>query len=290
MKNFFTAIVVIAAIAMFTSCEQDAPEINFSQTDTHTSDFSGIIAAINSQTATLQLINDAIEAQTLSFGQKMDILQAAVNNGIITRNEQLELLIAAIDNQTEVIDGQACNSCSGGIYRLASDPNAMYMQPAIWDAIKDKPEWVAAILSTLSEPVVTITQIIPDGHNPNHVISYDRTSDNTSILSSMPDNTTIQIGGVNQELVKVFMQLSPAIVTYNLSKSATVPCSLGFHEIYITDARGTEQRYNLNGAFGGVGPGNTVGEIGPVEVEIYFEDNGNVVTSATVTANMKAHI
>ena len=235
MKKLFTAIVAIVAIAMFTSCEQDAPEINFTQTDTHISDYSGIIAAINSQTisleAKLQLINEAIDAH-------------------------------------------ACNNnYNGGIYRLPGDPNALYMQPSVWEAIKGDPDLEAAILSTLSEPVVNITQILPAGHNPNHPISYVRTSGNTAQLSSTWDNTSIQVDGVNQELVKVYKKLNPTTVTYELTKFPG--CGAFFEKVFITDARGTDlQQYD----FGRVN--------GPVTVQVEFEDSGNLVTSIEVTANM----
>ena len=234
MKNFFTAIVVIAAIAMFTSCEQDAPEINFSQTDTHISDFSGIIAALNSQTITLadklQLINDAIDAH-------------------------------------------ACNNdYNGGIYRLPGDTNALYMHPSVWASIKGNPDLEAAILSTLSEPVINITQLLPAGHNTSHVITYARTSLNTAQLAWMPDNTSIS--GVSQDLVKVYKKLVPEVATYTLFRGAS--CGLFFYEVFITDARGTNvERHN--------GGGTATSITG---VDIYFEDGGNVVTSVSATANL----
>ena len=404
MKSFFTLIMVAVAMAtVFTSCEQDAPEINFSQTDTHISDFSGIIAAINSQTTTLeaklQLINDAINAQTLSFEQKMDILQAAVDNGILTYIEQSELLIAAINNQTtdlaaklvlieraitsqtlsleaklqllteaaeagfisleeamqlmitainnqttdlsaklvliqEAITSQtlsleaklqllteaveagfisetaaitamntalalaledmmttmttntatleaAINALNSdtGIYSFPGNQNALYLRPSVWEAIKDSQELTDAILSTITaiEPVVTVDQILPDGHDTTHVITPTRTSINPPELLSMLDNTSIQIGGVNQELIKVISMFTAA--TYDLYKESS--CNLFFFEIYITDARGTEERYNFNGSIG-----NT-GKIGPAPgIEVYFAHDGNVVTEATITANM----
>ena len=233
MKKLFTAIVAVAAMAMFTSCEQDAPEINFSQTDTHISDFSKLIAALDSQAITietkLQLINDAIDAHS-------------------------------------------CNNYDGGIYRLPDDPNALYMNPSIWEAIKGDPELVAAILSTLSEPVINITQLFPVGHNTGHLITYDRTSLNTSELSSTL--ATIQVGGVNQMLIKVYKKLIPEIATYTLFRGST--CGLFFGEVFITDARGTYvERYN------GKGTATSI-----ADVDIYFEDSGNVVTSVSVTANM----
>ena len=231
MKKIFTAIVAIAAMAMFTSCEQDAPEINFSQTDTHTSDFSELIAAINNQTTTLaeklQLINDAIDAY-------------------------------------------ARKNYNGGIYRLSGDTNALYMHPSVWASIKGDSDLMAAILSTLSEPVVNITQTLPDGH-ADHPITYVRASTNTSTLSSMWDNTAIQIGDVNQELVKVFHKLN-GTVAYDLFRGAG--CGLSFYEVFITDARGINSPID----FGGV--------VGPVRVSIEFEVSGNVVTSASVTANL----
>ena len=283
MKKFFTAIAAIAVMAMFTSCEQDAPEINFSQTDTHTSDFSGIVAAINNQ--------------RISFEEKMDILQDAVDKGIIDYTTQFELLIAAIDNQTDdlaekmqlindVIDARVCNSCNGGIYSLPSDQSALYMQPAVWDAIKGKPEWEAAILSSLWE--INITQIIPEKHDQGHVIAYIRTTAAPTFdLTWEWNNTAIQVGGVNQELVKVSKTLSSTssvtTATYKLYKAEV--CNLGFGVVEITDARGKTTEDFL-GVYKG-GPPYIWGPDNFVLVDVHFEFGGNTVTSATVTANMK---
>ena len=233
MKKLFTAIVAIAAIAMVTSCEQDAPEINFSQTDTHTSDFSELVAAMNSQTTTietkLQLINDAIDAHECN------------------------------------------NNYNGGIYRLPGDTNALYMHPSVWASIKGDPALEAAILSTLSEPVINITQILPAGH-ADHPITYVRTSTNTTQLAWMPDNTSIS--GVNQDLIKVYKKLDPEVATYTLFRGAS--CGLFFYEVFITDARGTNvERHN--------GGGTATSITG---VDIYFEDGGNIVTSVSATANL----
>ena len=89
---------------VFASCEKEAMEINFSQTDNHVSDYSGIIKAINDQTKSLEeklaLVNEAINNQTLTVGQKLDILGAAVNNGVLTLQQMTDRLVKAIEDQT----------------------------------------------------------------------------------------------------------------------------------------------------------------------------------------------
>ena len=325
MKKFFTAIAAIAVMAMFTSCEQDAPEINFSQTDTHMSNFSGIIEALNSQTlslaAKLQLINDAIDDLTFSFEDKMEILNAAVEFGILTYIEQSEYLITAIDNQTTDLSAKlvliekaittqtlsletklqlltdaveagflsgiaainTLTNSANGIYRLSSEQSALYMQPAVWEAIKGNPVLEAAILSSLWD--VNITQIIPADHDQGHAIAYIEPMPAPTFDLAWEWNSSAIPGGANQELVKVYKTLSSTSpvtnATYHLYKA--LRCDLGFGKVNITDARG-EFEYD----FGGIHNDNTI-NWGPayfVAVDVYFEHNGNTVTSATVIANM----
>ena len=88
MRKSFILIAVLCAIAplFFASCVNEAPEINFKVDYTHNSDFTGIIAALNSQTTKLEakmdLLKKAVDDNTLTMGQKVEALTTAINNGV----------------------------------------------------------------------------------------------------------------------------------------------------------------------------------------------------------------
>lgn len=101
MKKYLLGVAALCAVATFTSCEQDAPEINFSHSTTIVSDFSGVIKAINDMSLSLseklEIINNAIKDQTLTLSQKMDILNAAIEKGILTYQQMTQKTIDAIN-------------------------------------------------------------------------------------------------------------------------------------------------------------------------------------------------
>lgn len=91
-----------------TSCEQDAPVINFTQTDTHISDYSGIIQALSDQSKSMEeklsLIETAINNQSMTISEKADVLNAAVENGVFSLNEMTEKLYDVLTAQTETLE------------------------------------------------------------------------------------------------------------------------------------------------------------------------------------------
>ena len=101
MKKYLLGVVALVAVTTFTSCEKDAPEINFSHTTNIVSDFSGVIKAINDMSLSLsekmEIINNAIKDQTLTLSQKMDILNEAINKGILTYQQMTQKIIDAIN-------------------------------------------------------------------------------------------------------------------------------------------------------------------------------------------------
>ncbi|MCF0174932.1 MAG: hypothetical protein HUJ98_11880, partial [Bacteroidaceae bacterium] len=55
MKRIITILCIALGLGMsFISCQREVPNIEFVNVVNHTADFSGIIAAIESQTTTLQ--------------------------------------------------------------------------------------------------------------------------------------------------------------------------------------------------------------------------------------------
>lgn len=285
MKKLFIGVVALAMATSFTSCEQDAPEINFSQTTTHVSDFSGIIKAITdmgtSLEAKLALINDAIKSQTLSFEQKIEILNTAVKQGFLDNSTNLALLNTTLSQKlTEMMNTMTTNTATleaaikslngnNGIYRLDGDKYTLYMQPAVWEIVKNNVDLHDAILTTMvsTEPVVTTSQV---SAHETCIINIVKKSSGTPRLLASWDNTAIEIGGVQQEVVKVISMFTTAV--YSIDKGG---CALGCYEINITDARGKGiEQYNFNGTAGG-------------DVTIQFYDEGKLVTSGHIEVIMR---
>jgi len=123
-KNLLTALLAVVALFTVSSCVNEAPEINYSVQYTHTSDFTSLIKAINDQTlsfseklelvakavddgaATLeqasdalaQLVSKAINDQGTALSEKLDILNQAMDSQNILLEEKLNLLCQALNN------------------------------------------------------------------------------------------------------------------------------------------------------------------------------------------------
>ena len=130
--------ILLAAPAFLNSCQEDAPEINYTMNVTVNNDFTQVVEAINNgalkneeaikklteaidkmnadQAAKLQAIVDvlnstnatletklaaieaAMQAQTLSLEGKLDLLRTAIENNTIKAEELADKLATAIDN------------------------------------------------------------------------------------------------------------------------------------------------------------------------------------------------
>ena len=145
-RVLLAALAAVLASFAFSSCVNEAPEINYVVEYTHNSDFSSIIEAIksqsttiaqkldavktavdegfmtmeeasgalkdalveslNNQNATLSDIEEAISSQNLLLEDKLDILTAAVDNQTITLEEALGLIDGSIQDQTEALEAK----------------------------------------------------------------------------------------------------------------------------------------------------------------------------------------
>ena len=130
--------MLLAAPALFTSCQEDAPEINYTMSVSVINDFTKVVEAINNgslkneqaiqklteaidkmnadQQTRLQAIIDvlnsvnstldtklaaieaAMKAQTLTLESKLALLETAISNQTLKQEEMADKLITAIDN------------------------------------------------------------------------------------------------------------------------------------------------------------------------------------------------
>ena len=148
MKKIFSLLFALLFMAgttgVFTSCQEDAPEINYTINITVNNDFTEVVDAINNgtmkqeaaiaaltaainqmsgdQAAKLQALVDAInslattidaklaiieaamKAQTLALETKLDLLTAAVKAQTLKQEEMGEMLATAIDNLSGTLE------------------------------------------------------------------------------------------------------------------------------------------------------------------------------------------
>ena len=145
MKRITTILFAIAMLlatpAFLTSCQEDAPEINYTMNVSVINDFTKVVEAINNgslkneeairklteaidkmnvdQAAKLQAITDvlnsvnatletklaaveaAMQAQTLMLEAKLDLLEKAIDNQTVKMDEMGKLIATAIDNSRD---------------------------------------------------------------------------------------------------------------------------------------------------------------------------------------------
>lgn len=145
-STMFAIAVLLAAPTALTSCQEDAPEINYTINITVVNDFTKVVEAINNgslkneeaikaltdaidkmsadQTTKLQAIIDvlnsvdatleaklaaveaALKAQTLSLETKLDLLEKAIQSQTLSLESKLDLLDKAIKAQTTALEGK----------------------------------------------------------------------------------------------------------------------------------------------------------------------------------------
>ena len=115
MKQKLTLILLCLAVGIsgaFTSCKNDAPDIVAKTETTYKSDFSGITKALQDQTLSidekLDLLKLAIDETEFTLFEKLGLIELAVENGVATYQECATNLIAAInklnDNQAAKLE------------------------------------------------------------------------------------------------------------------------------------------------------------------------------------------
>ena len=118
----FAIITLVGTTGVFTSCQEDAPEINYTINITVNNDFTEVVNAINNgtmkqeaaiaaltaainqmngnQAAKLQALIEAINTLATTLDAKLAIIEAAMKAQTLALETKLGLLAAAVDAQT----------------------------------------------------------------------------------------------------------------------------------------------------------------------------------------------
>ena len=99
--SLFLFCLLVGMSGAFTSCKNEAPDIFVKTADSHTSDFKGIVNAINDETKTvddrLAYLVGALVAENLTLGEKLDLIEVAIQAGITTYEECAIMLLDTLD-------------------------------------------------------------------------------------------------------------------------------------------------------------------------------------------------
>ena len=96
--------MLLAAPAFLTSCQEDAPEINYTMNVSVTNDFTKVVEAINNGSLrneeAINKLTEAIDKMQGSTDTKVDAIAEAINSLNTTLQGKLALIEAAINSQT----------------------------------------------------------------------------------------------------------------------------------------------------------------------------------------------
>ena len=109
--SFLFAILTLAATTgVFTSCQEDAPEIDYTINITVNNDFTEVVDAINNgtlkQEAAIAALTAAIEKMNGEQNEKMDAIVKAINDLAKTTNAKLAIIEAAMKAQTLALEAK----------------------------------------------------------------------------------------------------------------------------------------------------------------------------------------
>ena len=314
-KNFYFVALISLAITSLTSCNQDAPEINFSNSTTNSTDYQGIIDAINninlSLNQKLSAIESAINSQTLAFEEKMNLLKAAQEAGILKMEEKLNLMIIAVNAIGDNLDGikEAIKLVDGSISGLSTELSEKLndINTSIENGTISNSEAIDKLIKIMEQAEVEkgiqgysddekSFFITPGAMNILNKSPELKQEYIDKLQETVPEVTTSQVSehsciiAINRKSYQGFEFVTETdkttypVTTLKVSKitnSATYTidkggCALGCYEINITDVRGNGiTRYDFNGSHGG-------------DVEIVFTDgNGKYVLTGHIEVIMR---
>ena len=109
--SFLFAILTLAATTgVFTSCQEDAPEIDYTINITVNNDFTEVVDAINNgtlkQEAAIAALTAAIEKMNGEQNEKMDAIVKAINDLAKTTDAKLAIIEAAMKAQTLALEAK----------------------------------------------------------------------------------------------------------------------------------------------------------------------------------------
>ncbi|MBE6189956.1 MAG: hypothetical protein E7145_03315 [Rikenellaceae bacterium] len=112
MKRIFSSLFAIIALVgttgIFTACQEDAPEINYTINVTVNNDFTEVVNAINNgtmkQEAAIAALTAAIEKMQGDQNAKLDAIVEAINTLATTLDAKLAIIEAAMKAQTLALE------------------------------------------------------------------------------------------------------------------------------------------------------------------------------------------
>ena len=171
IKTFLFAIVVMmGATGIITSCQEDAPVINYTMTVTVTNDFSTVVEAIENgflknedavnrlaeaidkmnrdQAGKLQAIIDVLNSVTATLNTKIAALEAAMHAQTLSVEGKLELIKAVIEAIPDYSEKIAALEAAMHAQTLSVEGKLELIKTAI-EAIPDYSDKFEAIVSAL---------------------------------------------------------------------------------------------------------------------------------------------
>lgn len=127
--NYVIYVLLLCVGLQISSCENKAPEINYSVKYEHKTDFSGIISAINNGSLTLA---QALAKVGDDLTAKLDLLAAIIKDQTVTTAQKLEAINLAIKMNTDALNDQTeAVKAQAALFRAAFDAGILTLKEAI---------------------------------------------------------------------------------------------------------------------------------------------------------------
>jgi chromosome segregation ATPase len=230
LKSILLAGAMLLAIpAFFSSCQEDAPQIDYTMSVTVTNDFSKVVEAINNgtlkneqaiakltaaidkmnadQQTKLQAIKDVLNSVNATIDTKLAAIEAAMKAQTLSLEGKLALIEAAMKAQTLTIE----KKCDAIVAAIKGLPDYTAKLAAIETAIKALPNYeeqlkalntlIEAQNSKLDDQIAALEGImnaIPDYSNKLSAIE--------NAIKAMPDYDAA-INGIKDEIANLVKEV-----------------------------------------------------------------------------------
>ena len=178
MKKIFSLLFALLFMAgttgVFTSCQEDAPEINYTISVTVNNDFTEVVNAINNgtmkQEAAIAALTAAINGMNGEQNAKMDAIVKAINDLAKTTDAKLAIIEAAMKAQTLALEAKlalletAIKNIPDYSEKMAAIEAAIKNAPDYTTALKDIKDAIAALPNYAEQlgAIVTAIENLPD--------------------------------------------------------------------------------------------------------------------------------